>query len=249
MDRLSFLAAHSASEIMKAQAISANNLANASTSGFRAELAHYSSELVKPSEGIDTVIRGLSVSSSPSLRSGQLQSTGRDLDVAVNGRGFIAVQTPEGTEGYTRRGDLLVDSVGQVTNSIGQPVIGNSGPIVLPPYSTLEIGTDGSISLVPLGQDPNSLAVVDRIKMVLPENPSELVRGDDGLIRLDDEFEILPADASVSLTSGTLETSNVNAMGSLLQMIELGRQFEGHVKMMETSRDNAQALNQIMRLR
>lgn len=254
MDRLLFLAMNGASEIMKAQAVNTNNLANASTAGFRAELTHFTSEPIQIA-GTDSQVFGLSTTTSPNFEPGLMQTTGRELDVAVNGQGWFAIQAPDGTEGYTRRGDLQINSVGQLTNGAGQPVIGNGGPISLPPFSRMEIAGDGSISIQPIGQGPEAMAVIDRLKMVsVPviegedkELQPRLERGVDGILRMPEGQE-LQADAAVTLTSGVLEGSNVNAVESMVRMIELARQFESQIKMMETSHENEQALSQVMRV-
>ncbi|MGV3593001.1 MAG: flagellar basal body rod protein FlgF [Gammaproteobacteria bacterium] len=186
--------------VMKAQAVNANNLANAGTDGFRAELVH-----------VGTAGDVESQTTTPDFSQGMIRTTGNSLDVSVDGPGWIAIQTPEGTEGYTRRGDLRVDAFGQLTNGAGQPVLGNGGPISVPPFSTLEIAADGTISIQPLGQGATTIAVVDRIKLALPDE-SRLRRGEDGIMRLP-EPEVAPADATVRVQSGTLEGSNVNAVG------------------------------------
>jgi flagellar basal-body rod protein FlgF len=219
--------------VMKAQAVNANNLANASTDGFRAELVHVSSAGDVESQ-----------TTTPDFSQGMLRATGRSLDISVDGQGWIAIQTPQGAEGYSRRGDLRVDSLGQLTNGAGQPVLGNNGPIALPPYENIEIGSDGTISIQPLGQDATTMAVVDRIKLALPDE-SRLRRGEDGILRLPDP-ETAPPDASVRLQGGTLEGSNVNAVGELLRMIDLSRQFEAQVKLMRSAEENSSSLASIL---
>jgi len=223
----------SAKQTMQAQAVNANNLANAATDGFKAEIAYYSS--------LD--LQG-EISSTPDFSPGVIRTTNRDLDVSISGEGWIAILAADGTEAYSRRGDLQVDAFGQLTNGAGQPVLGNNGPIALPPFGSLEIGADGTISILPLGQSPNTLAVVDRIKLVKLE-PNEQERGEDGLLRLP-EGEAASADASVSLLSGTLEGSNVNIVSEMVKMIDLARRFEGEIKLMKSAQENAAALAKIM---
>ena len=224
---------NSAKQTMQAQAINAHNLANAGTEGFKAEIAYYSA--LDP-EG--------DIASNPDLSPGVMRTTGRDLDVSVNGEGWIAVMAEDGTEAYSRRGDLQIDAFGQLTNGAGQPVMGNNGPIALPPFGSLEIGSDGTISILPLGQTPNTLAVVDRIKLVALEQ-SEVQRGSDGLIRMPDGFAV-EADASVSVMSGMLEGSNVNVVGEMVKMIDLARRFESEIKLMQSAKENSAALAKIM---
>jgi flagellar basal-body rod protein FlgF len=174
-----------------------------------------------------------------------LQSTGRDLDVGVNGPGWIAVQGNDGREAYTRAGDLRVDVNGVLMNGAGHPVMGESGPISVPPNSSLMIGGDGTISIVPLGQGPETTSLIGRIKLVNP-TPETLARGDDGLFRMTDGTDA-PADANVRLASGVLETSNVNVADAMVNMIELSRHFDLQVKAMRTAEENAASAAQLLK--
>ena len=233
MSQVYATAMETAKQIMLAQAVNANNLANVGTDGFRAELSY----LLDTDEGRQAF-------SSPDLSSGFIRNTGRSLDVAVKGGGWIAVQGFDGTEGYSRRGDLQVDAFGQLTDGTGRPILGNSGPIALPPYSNVEIGADGTISIQPLGQTANTLAVVDRIKLV-ELDPEQLLRGEDGLMRLP-EGETAPASASVQLIGGSLEGSNVNAVEEMVKMIDLARRFEAQIQIMQSEDQNNAALAELM---
>jgi len=245
MDRMLYVAMSGAKETALAQARNTHNLANASTTGFKASLDAFSSRHVTgPVHETRTfaVTEDMRVDLSP----GPLQATGRDLDVALQGEGWIAVQAPDGGEAYTRAGDLRVDSVGLLTTGTGLPVLGDGGPIAVPPFETLEIGSDGTISIRPLGQEANTLAQVDRIKLVNPD-AAELVRGEDGLIRHAQRLE-QPPDAGVSLVNGMLEASNVNTVEAMVRMIDLARHFEMQVKMMKTAEDNDAASASLLRL-
>lgn len=245
MDRMLYVAMSGARETALAQARNTHNLANASTTGFKASLDAFASlPVAGPVHPTRTYAQtqDMQVDFSP----GALQATGRDLDVAVNGEGWIAVQAPDGTEGYTRAGDLRVDAFGQLTTGTGLPVLGDGGPIAIPPFETLEVGNDGTISIRPLGQEANALAFVDRIRLVNPD-PAELVRGDDGLIRHVDAVE-QPADAAVTLVAGVLESSNVNTVDAMVRMIDLARHFEMQVKMMKTAEDNDAASAALLRM-
>lgn len=233
MSDLLVSAMNSATQIMQAQAVNTNNLANVSTDGFKAEIAYIS--------GIES---GEGVRSTPDLSAGGVRTTGQSLDISIDGDGWIAVLADDGSESYTRRGDLRVDAFGQLSNGVGHQILGNSGPIALPPFSEIEIGKDGTISIQPLGQTPNTMAVVDRIKLVLLED-IDLGRGEDGLIRLT-SGEVAAADASVRISSGSLEASNVNAVSEMVKMIDLARRFEYQVKLMQTADQNATSLSQIM---
>ena len=233
MNQLLVTAMNSARNIMQAQAVNTNNLANVSTDGFKAELAFVSEA---DSEG--------SVYSSPDLSAGAVRTTGRDLDISINGEGWISVLSEDGSEGYSRRGDLKVDAFGQLSDGADRLILGNSGPIALPPFSALEIGTDGTISIQPMGQGPNTMAVVDRIKLVKIES-NELTRDESGLLRME-PGETASADASVRIISGSIESSNVNAISEMVKMIELARRFESQVKLMQDAKENAMALTKIM---
>ncbi|WP_461519683.1 flagellar basal body rod protein FlgF [Porticoccus sp.] len=245
MDQLIYIAAAGARETMMAQAVNSHNLANASTPGFRADLVAAQSAYLSGS-GVSSRAyanyQGLGVDG----REGVISTTGRDLDVAINGEGWIAVQTQDGSEALSRRGDLHIDSYGQLSNGAGQSILGQSGPIALPPYADLAIGADGTISIVPLGEDPNSLVEVDRIKLVNPD-AAQLVKGRDGLVRAPDGEPTI-ADAGISLISGSLESSNVNAVESMVRMIELARQFETHVKMIRTAEQLDTSSAELMRM-
>ncbi|HID45556.1 MAG TPA: flagellar basal-body rod protein FlgF [Chromatiaceae bacterium] len=245
MDRMLYIAMSGAREIMTSQAVNTNNLANASTTGFRADMESFLSQPVQGPGYPDRVyatIGGAGVD----LSGGAIQSTGRELDVAIKGEGWIAVQAPDGSEAYTRAGDLQVDSFGILTTGAGYPVLGEGGPIAVPPNGKLDIGSDGTITVQPLGQGINALAIVDRIKLVNP-SPSALNKGEDGLMRLRGGA-LAEADAAVQLVSGAIESSNVNAVESMVRMIELARQFETQIKMMKTAEDNDRAAAELMQM-
>lgn len=246
MDRFAYIAMTGAKQSMQAQGVVSNNLANASTTGFRAELLGAAAAPVY-GDVYASRVNVVSNGAGADFALGGVRSTGRELDVAVQRDGWIAVQSPDGSEAYTRAGDLQLNSVGLMTTGSGLPVIGEGGPVAVPPHSKLTIGRDGTISIVPLGQSSNTLAVVDRIKLVNPGN-EQLLRGSDGLFRLRDGGEA-PAEASVRLMSGTLESSNVNAASALVDMIELSRLYEMQVKMISTAKDDADAAAQLMRMR
>jgi flagellar basal-body rod protein FlgF len=235
-----------ARESMRAQAINSHNLANATTVGFRAELAAVATQ--PAGEGVRDDIRAFATITETgwSRASGPLQSTGRNLDVAVEGEGWIAVQAPDGTEAYTRAGDLRLDADGSVRNGAGHAVLSDGGPLVIPPHASLVVGNEGSISIVPLGQGAETTARVGRIKLVKPD-PAQLVRGPDGLFRQKDGGNAA-ADASVRVVSGALEGSNVNVADTMVRMIELSRQFDMHMKTLRTVEENGRNSASLMRL-
>jgi flagellar basal-body rod protein FlgF len=236
MREMLLLAMRGARDIVRRQEVTMNNLANVSTDGFRKEIS-----LVQ--QGGDSLARR---STGPDLSPGAVRTTGRDLDVAVAGEGWIAIAAPGGTEAYSRRGDLRVDEFGRLVNGANQQVLGNNGPISVPPHGKIEIGTDGTVSILPLGQTPNTMAVVDRIRLVNPP-PAQLERGVDGLFRLANGATA-EADANLRLLSGSLEGSNVNAIESLVSMIDLARAFESQVQMMKLSKEKQEHLAQLIKL-
>lgn len=245
MDHALYVAMTGAREAMLAQSINMNNLANVSTIGFRADLSSAQSQAVE-GVGLPTRVNSVVNGETSDFSSGAIIYTERELDFAINGDGWIAVQGPDGEEAYTRAGDLRLDGLGQLTTGTGLPVIGNGGPIAVPPAEKIEIGKDGTLSIRALGQAINALQLVDRIKLVNP-NVEDLKKGSDGLFRLPDG-DIAPADASVNLISGALESSNVNAIGSLLNTISLARDFETHIRLIENIEENDSVTAQLLRL-
>lgn len=245
MDRFIYVAMTGASESLRMQATNGHNLANASTTGFRADLALFQARQVVGG-GFESRAYATAVGAGWNPQVGAVQSSGRPLDVAVDGSGWIAVQARDGREAYTRAGDLRVNADGLLTSGAGHPVLGDGGPIILPTYSSIGIGVDGSVSIVPQGQGPETVAQVARIRLVDPP-AADLVKGDDGLFRMRDGSEA-PASAGVRLVPGSLETSNVNVADALVTMIELGRRFEFAVKAMRTAEENGAAASQLLRV-
>jgi len=243
MDEMIFVAMTGAKQTEYAQSINANNLANISTTGFRADLHSFSSVPID-GPGVESRINSVVESYGTDFTNGPIANTGRDLDVAIQGSGFLAIQGADGEEAYTRAGDLRINAGGLLTTGAGHLVVGDGGPVAIPPNSSLLIGTDGTISLQPLGQGPETLAIVDRIKLVDPDVAS-LRKGNDGLLRLADG-EIAESSPSVRLVSGALEQSNVNIAKTMVNMIELSRQYEMQVNVIKTSKENADAAAQLM---
>lgn len=243
MDEMVFLAMTGAKQTEYAQAINSNNLANVSTTGFRADLHSFSSAPVN-GPGVDSRVNAVVDSYGTDLSQGPVASTGRDLDVAIQGNGFLAVQGPDGEEAYTRAGDLRINAGGLLTTGIGHLVIGDGGPVAIPPNSSLLIGTDGTVSIQPLGQGPETLAIVDRIKLVDPDVVL-LQKGSDGLMHLP-EGAVADPSANVRLMAGALEQSNVNISKTLVNMIELSRQYEMQVNVIKTAKENADAAAQMI---
>lgn len=223
MDRLIYLAMSGAKATMQRQDVLANNLANALTTGFRAELQAFRAVPVR-GDGASTRVYALESTVGYDHQPGPVQSTGRPLDVAVQGKSWLAVQALDGTEAYTRAGALQVNGEGQLVTTAGLPVLGEGGPITLPENAAVEIAADGSITTTVPGELPQQ---ADKLKLVTPEAP--LQRGTDGLFRAADGADV-PADATARVQSAALEGSNVGAVETMVAMIAAARQFEQQMK-------------------
>jgi flagellar basal-body rod protein FlgF len=243
MDKLLYIAMSGAKETLRAQAANNHNLANASTTGFKADLSAFQSRAVTgPGYASRVYAQDNVVGWDSSV--GSQQETGNALDVSVNGTGYFAVQDATGNEAYTRAGDLHVDPSGQLLTATGQPVLGDNGPISVPPYSSITVAKDGSISIVPLGSTAQTNAIVARIKLVNPP-ASTLQRGADGLFH-STSTDPVEADAATTVTPGTLESSNVNIASAMVNMIELARQFDMQIKAVHSADDNAQSATKLL---
>lgn len=243
MDHAIYLAMNGASQTMRAQAQAAHNLANVSTVGFRAQMASLD-RLSVAGDGLPSRVNVIERSLGADLSIGPQMSTGRELDVSIQGEGWIAVQGQDGVEGYTRAGDLEINADGFLVTATGLQVLGDAGPLTVPPFTKLDVGQDGTVSVVPQGQGPETIAAIGRIKLVNPER-TDLVRSADGLMRMTDGSQA-PADASVTLVSGVLEGSNVNPTRALMEVISLSRQFEMQVRAIQTADDNAEAATRLL---
>ena len=232
-----------AKQIMQAQAVNNHNIANLSTTGFRADEVSFTSAPVY-GPGFATRVNAVAGDAGTDFSSGVMQNTGRDLDIAINGKGFIAVRGTDGKEAYTRAGDLRITPNGALTTASGLAVLSDSGPIVLPPSTQIAIGSDGTVSVEPQGSAPMAVTQVDRIKLVNPPTAS-LTKGADGLLRLKTPAKLKPDD-SVSVTFGMLESSNVNPAQSLINMIELQRLYEFQIKSMNSTDQNEQSAERLM---
>jgi flagellar basal-body rod protein FlgF len=245
MDKMVYVAMTGAKQILQAQAVNNHNIANVSTHGFRADLHRFATQAVA-GPGFASRANAVTESTGFDLTTGTLLETGRDLDVAVAGEGWIAVQAADGSEAYTRAGNLRVSATGVLETAAGHPVLGDGGPISVPPSNEIAIGRDGTVSIVPQGLGPSTLASIGRIKLVNPAAET-LVKGADGLIRTDEGGDA-PADAGVQLISGVLESSNVNAPRALIGMIEMARLFDLQVKAMNTAEQTANAATKMISL-
>ena len=245
MDKALYLGMNAASQNMLAQTINANNLANASTGGFRADFAQARALQVV---GDGYLSRAYNQTESPTsdFTQGPLRETGNDMDVAIQGEGWISVLTADGSEAFTRAGELGLTPFGELTTGSGLQVLGNAGPIALPPFEKLEIGGDGTISIRELGQGPQVMSVLDRIKLVNP-NIQDLVKGEDGLFRRRDGADEI-ADGNVRLVAGYSEGSNVNVVDAMVEMISLTRNYELNIKLMQTAQRNSEASAQLLQI-
>ena len=244
MDRMIYVGMSGAKQAMEQQASVANNMANVSTPGFRAQINNFRAV---PVVGQEAATRAMVVASTPGadLRSGPMTQTGRALDVAVRGDGWLSVQMPDGSEAYTRVGNLQVSAEGQLTTLDARPVAGASGPLVVPPGASLMIAGDGMVSALGPGGPATGAAEVGRLKLVNPPAGS-LVRGDDGLFRMQAGAAPAEADPGVRLLTGTLEGSNVNPVAVMVDMIANARRFDMQMKTLQTAESNDQQANKLL---
>lgn len=240
MDSLLYTATSGASRVMKAQHVRSNNLSNADTAGFRADMERVQS---LPLQGAGFDGRTLVATNSASTRfdSGDMIKTGRALDIAINGDGFFTVQTPAGNEAYTRAGNIRVDQQGNMRVN-GFPLMADGNPIVLPQYQQVEISDKGVVSVVPPGGGAE--VEVGQLKLVKPAN-NQLQKESDGLLHTVDGGD-LAADATVMVAAEHLEGSNVSAIDELVGVMSLTRNFEMQVRMMKTAETLAQAGNRLI---
>jgi len=245
MDKMLYVSMTGAHNNSLAQSAHANNLANISTNGFRRDFEQARSMQVF-GDTLPARVYAMTERPGTDFTPGSMQETGRDLDVAIGGRGWLAVQAADGSEAYVRTASLNIDALGVLRTGNGLPVMGNGGPIAVPPEQKIEIGQDGTISIRALGEGPSVLAEVDRLKLVNPDL-KQMEKGRDGLIRYKGG-EPVQADATVQVTSGFLESSNVNAVEEMTAILSLSRQFELQVKMMRTAEDNAAAVARVLQI-
>ena len=246
MDKALYISMSGAKQSMLAQRAHSNNLANVNTTGFKNDFAQARS---MPVYGEHHPTRAYAMTERPgtNFQQGPLNETGRELDIAIKGEGWIAVQAPDGSEAYTRAGDLQTDSNGILRTGSGLAVLGNGGPIAVPPSAKMEVGADGTISVIPLGQPADAIAEVDRIKLVNPDSDT-IEKGLDGLVRVKGDNPPAAIDGNVRLEPGFLEGSNVNAVESLTEILSLARQYELHVKVMSTADQNSEAAARLLQI-
>ncbi|WP_373183807.1 flagellar basal body rod protein FlgF [Halomonas campaniensis] len=250
MDRILYTAMSGAKQSMDQQSVVSHNLANVDTVGFRAQLHAMRAVPVQGEAALATRTSVAASTPGSDFSPGPMATTGRELDVAIDGNGWIAVQAADGTEAYTRRGDLQVDGDGLLMVT-GRPVIGEGGPIIVPLGAQLSVGADGTLSAIGEGQGPEALVDVGRIKLVDP-GQAALLRGDDGLFRpaANAEGEVVPLgqDEDVRVVSGVLEGSNVSAIEAMVSMIDVARRYEMQMKVIGTADESAQRANNLLSL-
>ena len=245
MDRLIYTAMTGANHILNQQSTVSNNLANVNTPGFRASIDAFRSVPIQ-GEGLPTRTFVVDSTVAADFTPGVIQQTGRALDVALDGKGWIAVQDANGNEAYTRNGSLQMSPNGVLQTRSGLTVLGDAGPISIPPDTSVTIAKDGTLSTVPTTNQKNGVIAVGRLKLTNPPE-DQMVRGEDGLFRTRDGNPA-EADVNVTVVSGSLEGSNVNTVEAMVNMISLARQFDTHMKLLQTANENDKSASTILNL-
>ncbi|MGX5913374.1 flagellar basal-body rod protein FlgF [Aliidiomarina sp. Khilg15.8] len=247
MDNMLYIAMSGAKEDLNGVAMRANNLANANTTAFKADLAQ-ARAMQAYGEGMPTRVFSLAESPGQNFAEGALRTTGRDLDIAIKGQGWISVLDANGEEAMTRNGNLQITDAGMLQTSSGQAVMGEAGPVFVPvPVTKIAIGKDGTISVQPKGAPSTVMDDIDRISLVNPPNGT-VKKGEDGLFRMKDGEELPLPDFTVHVETGALEGSNVNPIEEMTQMLSLQRNYELSVKMMKTAEENDERSEQLLRI-
>ena len=245
MDRLIHTALSGMRGAMSRQTVTANNLANANTVGFRSEMSSAEALWVR-GQGFTARAPSSQEVRAADMSAGSVSDTGRDLDIALQGDALLAVQAEDGSEAYTRRGDLQLSASGLLTTGDGHPVLGEGGPLTLPPADSVRIAEDGAVWIVPTGGDPNQPQQIDRLKLATPAG-SRVQKGLDGLFRVENAG-ILPSDPAARVTPHSLEGSNVNTSQALIDMIEASRSWDTQLNLITQARDMDTSAADLMRL-
>lgn len=243
MDKLIYTSMTGASAAAQRQSVLANNLANVSTNGFRAELSAFRAVPLNAQGAATTRVFALEATSGHSTQPGSIQHTGRSLDAAAEGNAWFAVQGLDGTEAYTRAGSFELTATGQLVTATGLPVLSDGGaPIEVPPGAEVILGADGTISAKTAGQPATTLG---RLKLVTPTAEERLVRSEDGLFRTA-TLDALPQDGTARIQTGAVESSNVNAVETMVGMIAAARQFEAQMRLLQTAEANDKSASQLL---
>lgn len=245
MDTALYISMNGAKRSLAEQHVYSNNLANVNTTGFRQDL-YQSESLYLNGNNLPSQVFTTSKASATDFKQGPLMTTGRELDVAIRGEGWLAVQTESGQTALTRAGNLQINQSGFLVTQAGDFVLGEGGPISIPPYESLQIAEDGTITVVPQGEDPTAVTVLDRLMLVKPE-PKNLVKGGDGLMHVMGDSTV-QADAQVRVAPKTLEGSNVSAVEQMVNMINASREFEVQLKLMGNIDQNQQSLARLLQI-
>ncbi|MBU3633127.1 flagellar basal-body rod protein FlgF [Polynucleobacter sp. AP-Feld-500C-C5] len=245
MDRVIYTAMTGAKHILDQQSTNSNNLANVSTTGFKAQIDSFLSVPVLGGE-IDTRAFVINASNGTDFTPGTIQQTGRTLDVAIEGKGWFSVQRPDGSEGLTRNGSFKVSENGILQTAGGRNVLGGGGPITIPPNVNISIGADGTISSIDPAISGGPSTPIDVLKLSNPDE-KKLVRGSDGLFNNQD-LSPIAADPTVRVVNGALESSNVNVVQGMVNMISLARQFDIQMQLMKNAEDSDQKAAQLFSL-
>lgn len=242
MDRMIFVAMNGAKQLMTSQAVNNHNLANLNTTGFRADLDVLVTSKDTPGQGSPSRLYSINKDVGVSSRKGDIVTTGRELDVAIDDAGYIAVEDEDGTEAYTRSGEFLIGPGGVLQTKSGFPILGDGGPIAIPAHQRLQVAKDGTILIAPPGQQ--NMVPAGRIKLVdIPDGT--ITKGKNGLLKTDAE---VVADAQITVTSGALESSNVSPVEALTKMISLARDYEIHIKLMKAAEENEAAATRVLKI-
>ena len=245
MDRLIYSSLAAMRGSMAHQTATANNLANASTPGFRADLADRQALWLRGAS-LDSRATATEEVLAADMRAGTVIATGHPLDVALNGDAMLVVQSPDGEEGYTRRGDLQLSDSGLLTTGDGRPVLGSGGPVTIPPADSVAIDAEGRVLIVPPGGGAAQQQEVARLRLVTPKG-SDIVKGVDGLFRVRDGGA-LPDDPDARVSSGHLEGSNVQSTAALVDMIEASRSWDIQLKLISAARENDTSSAELMKM-
>jgi len=245
MDRMIYTAMTGAKHILEQQATTSHNLANATTTGFRAQLDTFRAVPVV-SDSMPTRAFVVDSTVGTDFKPGVLQQTGRALDIALDGKGWIALELEDGTEAYTRSGNLKLSENGVLQTQAGVTVMGDGGPIAVPPDVHITIAKDGTVSAIDATTTPGAVNILGRIKLVNPEE-NNLVRGNDGLFRTKDGT-VPDADAGVTVVGSALEGSNVNVADAMVSMITLSRHFEMQMNLIKNAESNETKASQLLAL-
>lgn len=254
MDKLLYVSMSGAKQNLIGVSMNANNLANSRTAGFRSDFEQQRS-MQAFGEGLPTRVFAMTERPGSNMDHGSISTTGRDLDIAVSGRGWLAVQDKDGNEAYTREGNLQITNDGMLTTAKGTPIIGENGPIIIPlPIEKIEIAGDGTITVRPQGAPANFLEVVDRVKLIEPPSDGALTKGADGLFRSKESIlsnalcSFCEASPNIGIVSGALEMSNVNPVDEMVQMISHQRHYEMQIKMMTKAEEIDKSQDQLLRI-